>query len=157
MTISKTSGGDDGTRASGFQAEAERAKLLAKASEPALRAQGGSCFNLWYEGGVPVDALTPESVMRALADYVEFRFAAHRVAETASSSSSSMRSLPNPLDLRKGTTEDEVNALFGLPETRTVEQAAGLDVTRCEYLLDAAELSVQFVEGVLVQYVLTSQ
>ena len=132
---------------------------MAKASEPALRAQGGSRFNLWYEGGVPVDALTPESVMRALADYVEFRFAAHRVAETASSSSSSssMRSLPNPLDLRKGMTEDEVNALFGLPETRTVEQAAGLDVTRCEYLLDAAELSVQFVEGVLVQYVLTSQ
>ena len=134
-----------------LEAEAEQAKLIAKASEPTVRARGGSRFNLWYERGVPLDALTPESMMRALADYVEFRFEANLAAETA------MRNLPNPLLLRKGMTEDEVNALFGLPETRSVEQAASLDVIRCDYLLDAAKLSVQFVEGVLVQYVLTSQ
>ena len=136
-----------------LEREAEQARRIAKANERELRARGGSRFNLWYEEGVPVEALTPESVMRALADYAEFPEAANANASPPSPS----RNLPNPLALRKGMTEREVIALFGNPETRTVERAAGIQVIRCKYSLAAAELSVQFVGGVLVQYVLTSQ
>ena len=133
--------------------DAEQARQIAKANERELRAQGGSRFNLWYDAGVPVEALTPESVMRALADYVEFPEAANANASPSSPS----QSLPNPLALRKGMTEKRVIALFGNPETRIVQRAAGIEVIQYKYSLTAAELSVQFVGGVLVQYVLTSQ
>ena len=91
--------------------------------------------------------------MRALADYVEFPEAANANASPSSPS----QSLPNPLALRKGMTEKRVIALFGIPETRTVERAAGIEVIQFKYSLTAAELSVQFVGGVLVHYVLMSQ
>jgi len=133
--------------------EAERAKQFAKANERELRAQGGSRFNLWYDDGVPVEALTPEAVMRTLADYLEFPYAANANASPSSPS----QSLPNPLALRKGMTEQSVIALFGNPDTRTAERPGGIEVIQYEYSLTAAELSVQFVGGVLVRYVLTSQ
>ena len=54
-------------------------------------------------------------------------------------------------------TERSVIALFGNPDTRTAERPGGIEVIQYEYSLTAAELSVQFVVGVLVRYVLTSQ
>lgn len=36
------------------------------------RAQGGSRFNLRWSGSIPAEQLTPEAVMKLLADYVEF-------------------------------------------------------------------------------------
>jgi hypothetical protein len=137
-----------------LRAEAEQAKQIAKLAERELRAQGGSRFNLWYEDGVPLHALTPESVMHALADFVEFPEAS---GGDAYQDPAIAWALPNPLELRKGMTEEEVNALFGEPELRSEESVGGLDVLRCEYTADSAKLSVQFVGGVLVRYVLTME
>lgn len=36
------------------------------------RAQGGFRFNLRWSGSIPAEQLTPEAVMKLLADYVEF-------------------------------------------------------------------------------------
>src|SRR2546426_1083210 len=45
---------------------------LSDSAQRALRAKGGSRFNLRYQGAVPSDQLTPDAVKQALARYVDF-------------------------------------------------------------------------------------
>jgi len=133
--------------------EAEQSRELARVNERERRAQGGSRFNIWYENGVPPYALLPEAVMHALGEYVDFP----TPSDANSPASLQLSDTPNPLELRKGMTEREVNARFGEPDSRSVDQAGGVEITACEYVLDRATLSVRFAGGVLVHYVLTSR
>jgi hypothetical protein len=54
------------------QADAVQAQQMKDANVRQRRAEGGSRFNIRYKPGVPGDAVTPETVMRALEQYVDF-------------------------------------------------------------------------------------
>src|SRR6476620_3579501 len=54
------------------EAEAKQAQSVMEANLRAKRAESGSRFNVRYRNGIPGDALTPEGLMRALAQYVDF-------------------------------------------------------------------------------------
>src|SRR3954471_9806353 len=54
------------------EAEAKQAESVIEANLRAKRAESGSRFNVRYRNGIPGDALTPDGLMRALSQYVEF-------------------------------------------------------------------------------------
>jgi hypothetical protein len=54
------------------QAEAQQANLAREASIRAKRLDAGSRFNIRFRNGLPPEALTPEGVARALAQYADF-------------------------------------------------------------------------------------
>ena len=54
------------------QAEAIQAGQVKEANIRQRRIDGGSRFNIRYNGAVPAEALTPEAVMRALEQYLGF-------------------------------------------------------------------------------------
>jgi len=54
------------------QAEAVQAQQIREVNIRQRRAEGGSRFNIRYKPAVPGEAITPEAVMRALEQYVDF-------------------------------------------------------------------------------------
>jgi len=132
-----------------LQADAAQAEVLRTSLERDGRLRSGSRFNLRYEQQVPRSELTPEAVMAALADYLEFQGGA--------SPSRLVRRGGNPLELRKGMTPEQVSDLFGEPDERSDEEAAGLRIVRWEFRFEEALLSVHFVEGLVVKYSLTAE
>src|SRR4030095_1633395 len=72
------------------EAEAKQAQSVMEANLRAKRAESGSRFNVRYRNGIPGDALTPDGLMRALGQYVDF------------GSTSSVASSGVVLSLRKG-------------------------------------------------------
>jgi hypothetical protein len=133
------------------RAEAAQAKQIKEANIRQRRAEGGSRFNLRYKPEVPGDALTPESVMDALRDYVDFGpLGPARPAQLASV-------MPAGGDgLRKGLTLEEVDALLGRPESITQRAEGTLTVSTSTYRNAARRVSAEFVEGVLVRFTITS-
>jgi hypothetical protein len=74
------------------------------------RLEGGSRFNIRYQDQLPAEALSPASVMAALADYVDFG-ALRSEPEVAAQQASTARSGL----LRKGMMLQDVNAMVGRP------------------------------------------
>ena len=113
------------------------------------RLEGGSRFNLRYKPVVPAEALTPEGVMQALAEYVDF-------------SSFGAEPPPGPQaasrldDLRKGLTIEEVDALLGRPEAISQRTEGTLRVSTSTYRTRDRGITAEFVEGVLIRFTITS-
>jgi hypothetical protein len=59
--------------ASARRSDEARAKNVAEEWEAEKRLRSGSRFNLQYPNGVPPEAATPEAIMSALREYVDFR------------------------------------------------------------------------------------
>jgi hypothetical protein len=84
------------------------------------RAQGGSRFNLRWSGSIPADQLTPEAVMKLLADYVEFSGATVPSAASPAQSNdapatSNGAAAGSPTaQLKRGMKMEEVTSLLGL-------------------------------------------
>ncbi|MFB3902583.1 MAG: hypothetical protein ACE15E_03965 [Acidobacteriota bacterium] len=141
-----------------LKAEAAQAEILADAQERNLRLASGSRFNLWFEERVPAEALTPDAVKAALADYVDFGTEAVRGNRDDSSDSRSDESGPaRAFALRKGVTEQEVRRAYGEPRSRSVEQVKNLSLVTATYETEDGELVAYFVEGVLVKYSMSSK
>jgi len=138
-----------------LKAEAAQAEVLAKAEERELRLNSGSRFNLWFEKGVPAEALTPGAVKAALAEYVDFE--ARDSGAREKPEEPDRTETPRAFSLRKGVTEQEVNRQYGEPLTRDVEQLKNFTLITATYRLDDGELTAQFVEGVLVRYSISSK
>jgi hypothetical protein len=143
-------------------ASAEQAKR-GNVRQQALTA--GSRFNIRYNGGVPVEALTPDAVMRALGQYVDFTAMTTGTdiainGWTASGAATAGAAAPcasGALTLRRGLTEQEVESLLGKPQT-IVEQAEGRLTTRTNvYVHPDRRVEAMFVEGVLVRFAITSR
>ena len=130
-----------------LRAEAAQAKALAEQRERELRATSGSRFNLRFSGPVPDEFVRPEGLAAALADYVDF----------GDGSAGALFQSASAFPLRKGMSAAEVEAVFGQPSGRATETAAGLEVERHVYELAEATLTVRYVDGVLVKYVLESR
>jgi hypothetical protein len=128
-------------------ADAEQAKA-ARIQE--RRLGGGSRFNLRYKPVVPAEALTPESVMQALSEYVDFSMLLGSEAEVTGM-------VAGDLDqLRKGLTIDQVDALLGRPESITERKEGDLTLSVSTYQTNDRRITADFVEGILIRFVITS-
>jgi len=130
------------------EAEAAQARQAKEANIRQRRLEGGSRFNLRYKPVVPAEALTPDGVMQALAEYVNF-------------SSFGAEPAPGPhaarLDeLRKGLTVEEVDALLGRPEAISQRTEGTLKVSTSTYRTRDRGITAEFVEGVLIRFTITS-
>jgi hypothetical protein len=132
-----------------LRTDAEQAKQLKEANIRQRRLEGGSRFNLRYRPLVPEGELTPDAVMRALNEYVDF---GPLLAGTGAQ--------PGPAPaggLRKGLLEAEVDALYGRPDTITRRQEGSLGVSVAVYLTSTSRIEAEFVEGVLIRFRITER
>jgi hypothetical protein len=127
-----------------------------------LRLEGGSRFNLRYQDEVHSDALTSQSVMAALAPYVDFGQFRAAEPEPATSvpgaTSPPASTLPRgPGSLHKGMMLQEVDALLGSPSSSSERKEGSLKVGERVYSSPNGRVTAWFVEGVLIRYTLTSE
>src|SRR5215210_4921176 len=116
------------------------------------RLEGGSRFNIRYQDQLPADALSPRSVMAALADYVDFgdlRREPEVVAQPVATARSGL--------LRKGMMLQDVNAMIGNPASKAQRKEGTLNVQTVQYSTADGRITADFVEGVLVRYTITSE
>jgi hypothetical protein len=120
------------------------------------RLEGGSRFNIRYPAGVPAEALAPEAVMTALAQYLDF---GQTGSAAAPPSIPLQPAVPSPRSglPRKGMLLQDVDALLG-PAAKSSERKEGtLRVQTREYATPDGRVTAEFVEGVLIRYRVTSE
>jgi hypothetical protein len=120
------------------------------------RLQGGSRFNLRWQGTIPSDSRNPEAVMKLLSEYVTFGAPAEAVAPVPDSTGAGASSAAT--QLKRGMTIDEVSRLLGLGTvlSNTVSKD-GLKTQVYEFHTADSVVEVTCVEGVLVRYSITSK
>jgi len=132
------------------QAEAAQAQQTKEANIRQRRVEGGSRFNLRYKPVVPPEALTPDGVMQALAEYLDFSsFAAEPPGP-------GFHAANRPDDLRKGLTVEEVDAQLGRPDAIAQRTEGTLGVSTSTYRARDRTITAEFVEGVLIRFTITS-
>jgi hypothetical protein len=131
------------------------------------RMRGGSRFNLRWSGSIPADQLTPEAVMKLLADYIDFTgqqaagaaLSAQTVAAAPSQSLGSNSPTGSPTaQLKRGMKMDEVTTLLG--QGRQLSESAsseGLKTQVYEYLPGDRCVEVTYVDGLVVRYAISSR
>ena len=150
------------------EAEAKQAQSVIEANLRAKRAESGSRFNVRYRNGIPSDALTPDGLMRALAQYVDFGAAANGASVasgglaagtlgTALVPGSGSGSRPAPATLRKGLWLEDIEALLGPAATATEKKEGRLTVLERTYRKDGQKVTASFVNGVLIDFAITPQ
>ncbi|MEO7649620.1 MAG: hypothetical protein ABIZ80_04075, partial [Bryobacteraceae bacterium] len=98
------------------------------------RMKSGSRFNIRWDKQLPPDALTPEGLTVLVSSYVTFTGEGPGpVVHT--SFSGSPRGTPDPLSLRKGMPETDVNAMFGDPKQRRLRHSDGMAIVDSTYAL----------------------
>jgi hypothetical protein len=112
------------------------------------RLEGGSRFNIRYQDQLPADALSPASVMAALAEYVDFGGLRPEPEDPGSARSGL---------LRKGMMLHDVNAMVGSPLNTRQRKEGTLNVQTAQYSTADGRITADFVEGVLVRYTITSE
>jgi hypothetical protein len=144
------------------QAEAKQAQSVIEANLRAKRAESGSRFNVRYRNGIPPDALTPDGLMRALAQYVDFGAAGGAVASGGASSgtpgqalTSGSGSRSSPTSIRKGLLLEEVEAILGPAATADERKEGTLTVLKRTYRKDGQKILASFVNGVLIDFAIT--
>jgi hypothetical protein len=146
------------------EAEAKQAQSVMEANLRMKRAESGSRFNVRYRNGIPGDALTPDGLMRALAQYIDFGQASG-VASSGSGGSSDVpgkaftsgASRPSPSSLRKGLLLEEVETLLGPAATASETKEGRLTVLKRTYRKDGQKISASFVNEVLIDFAITPQ
>ena len=108
----------------------------------------GSRLNLWYPQGVSSENLEPDTIMTALAEYVDF---------FPSSASEPSSQAERPATLRKGLLLKEVEFLLGKPLARTEQARGDLRLLLCVYDSAQGHVEATFVEDVLVRYTISSK
>jgi len=133
------------------EAEATQAEQAKEANIRRRRLDGGSRFNLRYNPVVPDEALTPDGVMRALSEYVDFSPLLAERADGPGPQGEGRRE-----ELRKGLTAQEVDALLGRPEAISQRAEGTLQVSTSMYRTRDRRVTAEFVEGVLIRFTITS-
>lgn len=129
------------------------------------RVEGGSRFNIRYQDQLPSSALTPDAVMSALAQYVDFgdiRQQATPIAQAETTRSTGPSPVPNAPQTRpglphKGMLLQEADVLLGAPVKIAERKEGTLKVQTREYATQSGRITADFVEGVLIRYTITSE
>ena len=132
-------------------AEAAQAQQAKETNIRQRRLEGGSRFNLRYKPVVPSEALSPDGLMRALAEYVDF---SPLVGDRAPQPG--VLATGRPDGLRKGLTVEEVDALLGRPDAIAQRTEGTLKVSTSTYRTRDRGITAEFVEGVLIRFTITS-
>jgi hypothetical protein len=141
-----------------------------RAQEVAIkRQQGGSRFNIRVDARKMGDSLTPQVVMDALAAYVSFQGnaaggdAGGRPAGAAPGGGAPGLAV-HPSDqgdpaqgLKKGMSQEQVEAMYGKAVEAHDHTEGGLTITSCTFLGKDEKVQADFVNGVLVQYSVSSR
>jgi hypothetical protein len=114
------------------------------------RIEGGSRFNLRYQDRVPPEALSPDAVIAALDQYIDFGQLGASKVEPSSPPQ------PRPGSLRKGMLIQEVDAFLGPPVASSERKEGTLKVVQREYSSPNGRVTAMLVEGVLVRYTMSS-
>ena len=134
------------------RAVAEAANELRREKDRQRALAMGSRFNVRFEKRVPPEALTPDGLMRALADYVDFP-GGPRPPERAEDLRYERTDRPaSGPELRKGMSRQEVESLLGDPEREDLHREGGLESVAAVYRRGPDEIDVTFVEDVVVRY-----
>lgn len=132
------------------------------------RQQGGSRFNIRMDARKMGDSLTPQVVMDALAPYVSFpgdaagASAGGRPADAAPDGSPGLVTrAPDPdadqtQGLRKGMSREQVEALYGKAVETNDRTENGLTVTTCVYKAKDVRVQADYVNDVLVRFLMSS-
>jgi hypothetical protein len=125
------------------------------------RMEGGSRFNIRYRERVPYSALSPEAVMAALAEYVDFGQLRQQAATAPTDLREAAGSQPGPSQRgglpRKGMLAQEVDAQLGPPAGSKERKEGTLKVQTRAYSTPEGRITGEFVEGVLIRYTVTSE
>jgi hypothetical protein len=118
------------------------------------RMEGGSRFNLRYQDRVPAEALHPEAVIAALAQYVDFG----QLRPGGDGPAVASRAAPRaPGTLHKGMLLQEADAALGAPLANSERKEGNLKVVQRTYSSPLGLVTAEFVEGVLIRYTVTSE
>ena len=141
------------------QARVAEAEQIKEANIRQRRAESGSRFNLRYRPVVPEEAMTPDGVMRALAEYVDFSPAlAATAGRPGLHGEGDRRPGPaGPDGLRKGMLVEDVDALLGRPESIGSRMEGALKVSSSVYLTRDRRIEAEYVEGVLIKFTVSSR
>ncbi|MBK8250066.1 MAG: hypothetical protein IPK85_22140 [Gemmatimonadetes bacterium] len=137
------------------RAEAAQANAAREANLRVKREQGGSRFNIRYKDGIPPEALTPEGVMAALANYVDFAATGAKAAAAVVAPSTAPTGTGGLSQLKKGLTIREVETLLGPADTAGEEQQGSMTVMKRSYTMDGMKVTASFVSGVLIDFAIT--
>ena len=131
------------------------------------RTRGGSRFNLRWQGSIPQDQLTPDAVMKLLADYVDFGNlqaekpifqATSRPAPPANNAPANGTPSSPITQLKRGMQIGEVSQLLGLGRQMSQSTSEeGLKTQIFEYLPEDYRVEVTYVDGVVVRYSISSR
>lgn len=129
----------------------ERARLEEenKARIAVERLGDGSRFNLRYRESVP-EGLTPEDVVAALAEYVDFAAPADVSREAPRPTAPA--GLP-----RKGMLRADAERELGAPAETSDRREGALTVTTLVFVRGEQRITAEFVESVLFRYSITSK
>jgi hypothetical protein len=132
------------------------------------RQQGGSRFNIRVDARKMGDSLTPQVVMDALLPYVSFpgdaasASAGGRPSDAAPGGSPGLVvRTPDPdadqaQGLRKGMSREQVEALYGKAVETNDRNENGLTITTCVYKAKDVRVQADFVNDVLVRFLMSS-
>jgi hypothetical protein len=143
------------------QSDAQLASQMKAQQVAQRRLNGGSRFNLRWQGSIPSDARTPETIKQLLAEYVDFDPAAVRGA--AGAVAAPIAATPPPTtaggapQLKRGMRLDDVTQLLGRGKTMSdTTSSDGLRTQEIVYASGDNLVDVTYVEGVVVRFSITS-
>lgn len=129
--------------------QAKKARVREKAS------QAGSRFNVRYDYKLTHAEKTPESIMEALAQYVDFSNQG-AVSAIAATSAASMAG-EEEVVLHKGLLWEDVMQMYGMPKGVSERMEGTLKVITCNFEDDENIIKMDFVESVLIKYTVSSK
>jgi hypothetical protein len=129
------------------------------------RQQGGSRFNVKLDARGMGDSLTPQVIQHALAEYVSFPGDAASGPPGGGPPGGAPGLAVRPSDqggdpaqsLKKGMTREQVEALYGPAVEAHDRTENGMSMTSCTYKSRDEKVQADFVNGVLVQYSVSSR
>jgi hypothetical protein len=144
------------------QSDAQVASQIKAQQVAQKRLAGGSRINLRWQGSIPSDSLNPDTVMKLLADYVDFNLTPGN--QSAPVAISPAGPIPTgdtasaTAQLKRGMKIDEVTTLLGRGKVTSESVSEyGLKTQILEYSTSENLIDVTFVEGIVVRYSITSK
>ncbi|MEW5915993.1 MAG: hypothetical protein AB1762_06295 [Gemmatimonadota bacterium] len=131
------------------EAQAAQANEAREANLRVKRLESGSRFNIRYREGLTAEALTPDGVKKALAQYVEF--GAPTTVAAGGSGAGGFAAL------KKGLSLKDVEALLGPASSAGEAKEGAMTVMKRTYKKDGMVVTAKFVSDVLIDFTIAPQ